>query len=71
VVYKSALYFSGNDGSSGWEPWKYDGSSVALVKDINPGAGDSNPGQFAVYNGKLYFQASDGSSGAELWALTY
>jgi ELWxxDGT repeat protein len=69
VVYGSALYYSGNDGVAGWEPWSYDGAAVGLVKDINPGAGSSNPQQFAEYGGQLYFQADDGVTGAELWRL--
>jgi ELWxxDGT repeat protein len=71
VVYGSALYYSGNDGVAGWEPWSYDGAAVGLVKDINPGAGSSNPQQFAEYGGRLYFQADDGVAGAELWRLYF
>ncbi len=42
-----------------------------MVKDINPGHGDSDPSWFTVVNGVLYFSASDGttssSHGTELW----
>jgi hypothetical protein len=37
------------------------------VRDINPGAGSSDPATFAVHDGKLFFRASDGVIGAELW----
>jgi ELWxxDGT repeat protein len=41
----SSLFFNANDGSNGYELWKTDGTSAGtvLVKDINPGAGSSNP----------------------------
>lgn len=43
--------------------------TVELVKDINPGSGNSS--QFlaykTVYNDKLYFSADDGTHGLELW----
>ena len=50
-----------------------------MVKDINPGAGDSNPFGILLnnstnyvytlnqFNGKLYFRANDGVHGTELW----
>lgn len=39
------LFFWADDGSSGWELWKSDGteSGTLMVKDINPGSGDSIP----------------------------
>ncbi|SEG01169.1 Por secretion system C-terminal sorting domain-containing protein [Halpernia humi] len=42
-------------------------SQVTLVKDINPGTSNSNPGLTIEYNGSLYFKASDGTNGTELW----
>ena len=41
--------------------------SAQLVKDINPGSGDSEPGGFTAFNGSLYFSADDGTHGYELW----
>ena len=40
---------------------------ATLVRDINPGAGDSLPSSLANGGGTLYFQANDASTGAELW----
>ncbi|MES2774627.1 MAG: ELWxxDGT repeat protein [Bacteroidota bacterium] len=40
---------------------------VSLVKDINPGATGSNPGNLTFCNDKLYFTANDGTAGTELW----
>ncbi|MGJ5642397.1 T9SS type A sorting domain-containing protein [Formosa sp. S-31] len=52
-------------------------AQISLVKDINPGTGDSKPGVngFFKFNNKLYFQANDSSGentggekyGSELW----
>jgi hypothetical protein len=30
-----------------------------MLKDINPGSGDSDPEDFVIYNNKLYFGAGD------------
>lgn len=41
--------------------------SLSVVADINPGAGDSVPGQFVELPGRLMFGADDGVFGRELW----
>ena len=41
--------------------------TTTLVKDINPGTGDSSPYGFTALGGYLYFQADDGTNGYELW----
>ncbi|MCS7015330.1 MAG: hypothetical protein NZM42_04325 [Gemmatales bacterium] len=63
------LFFVANDGNSGFELWKSDGTSTGtqLVRDINPGALSSNPRWLTNVNGTLFFVATDGSSGYELW----
>ena len=65
----SSWYFRADSSTTGQELFSTDGTSATptLVKDINPGAGDSSIGQMIAYNGKLWFTASDGVSGAELW----
>ena len=42
-------------------------ATESLVRDINPGAGDSAPYNLANLGGTLYFNATDPAHGAELW----
>ncbi len=59
------LYFRANDGSSGSELWKSDGTSAGtvLVRDIQSGANSGSPSYLSNVNGTLYFQATDGTNG--------
>ncbi len=61
------LYFKANDGNSGYELYKSDGTTngTVMVKDINSN-GDSYPEKLTNINGVLYFIADDGS-GKSLW----
>lgn len=63
------LYFRSNDGVTGYELWKSNGTEAGTVrvKDIFTGTGDSNPTRPIDNNGTLYFRANDGLSGNELW----
>ena len=73
--FDGALYFLANDGASGQELWRSDGTEngTVLVKDINPGAttGVRSIAAFASFfaelDGTLYFAANDGIDGGELW----
>ena len=58
TVFNGALYFKADDGSTGSELWKTDGTAAGtvMVKDINSGAGDSYPSYLTVFNGALYFR---------------
>jgi ELWxxDGT repeat protein len=63
------LYFSADDGASGYELWKSDGTAAGTVrvKDISAGASSSTPFYLTNVGGTLYFSANDGVSGNELW----
>ena len=57
VVFNDVLYFAADDGVHGRELWSYDGRTVSLVLDINPGPYGSGVSELTVFNGKLFFSA--------------
>lgn len=68
TAFNGELYFHANDGVTGFELWKTDGTAdgTVLVKDINMASGaGSLPTDFTVFNGALYFHA--GEAGRQLW----
>jgi ELWxxDGT repeat protein len=71
VAMGGRLYFSasGEDGSSGEELWRSDGSrrGTLRVKELRPGAEGSSPSGLAVLGRRLFFAADDGAHGRELW----
>jgi ELWxxDGT repeat protein len=63
------VYFAANDGQSGVELWRSDGTVTGTYRlsDIAPGAASSNPGELTVVGSMLFFTANDGTTGVELW----
>jgi ELWxxDGT repeat protein len=63
------LFFVANDGASGIELWKSDGTEAGTmrVKDIWPGTRGSELFSLSNVSGTLYFSANDGVHGEELW----
>jgi ELWxxDGT repeat protein len=63
------LVFTANDGSTGVELWKSDGTKngTVLVKDIVSGINGSSPSNLTNVNGTLFFTADNGKNGIELW----
>lgn len=65
------LFFHADDGLSGYELWKSDGTAAGtvLVKDIMPGPESSGlrASKLIAYKDEVYFAADDGLSGVELW----
>lgn len=58
------LYFAANDGVTGMELWRTDGSvsGTYLVDDLASGSASSNPCSLIVFKGELLFSAQVGSS---------
>jgi len=63
------LYFVADDGVSGAELWRSDGtaSGTFRVRDINPGVQGSDASFLTPVGNTLYFQAYDATNGTELW----
>ncbi len=70
VLGDSVVFRADDAGANGFELWVTKGTpaTTALVKDINPGAGNSFPQHFTAYDGGLLFQATTVADGTELWA---
>jgi len=69
TVWNNKIIFSAVGADIGREVYITDGTSAGtvLVKDINVGTGNSDPGQFRPAGSIAYFTANDGSSGSVLW----
>jgi len=68
VALGNIVYFSANDGSSGSELWRSDGTAAGtyMVKDIQPGSAGSAPIRLSVLGNQVLFFANDGTHGDEL-----
>lgn len=66
--YNGYIFFIANNGSSGTELWKTDGTSAGtnLVKNINPGATDGANGSYLYTESGLVFGGDDGT-GMQPW----
>ena len=71
INFDGTLFFQANDGTTGYELWKSDGTAegTVMVKDTYPGANVpwSEPDDFVVVNGTLFFGAANTTSGRKLW----
>jgi ELWxxDGT repeat protein len=69
------LYFSADDGSSGYELWVSDGTAAGTVRlsDLNPGIPSSLPAGIVSTSATVcrlaFFSATLAVTGRELWAL--
>ena len=77
TAFNGSILFSAYTLATGYELWKYDGTKVSLVGDINPTAddvgfgvmegNDSLPTWLTPYKGDIYFSAYEPKRGDELW----
>lgn len=61
------LYFAHSSAAEGVELWQYDGTTASLVRDINPGTGNSMPRHITELNGDIIFQASPDGANNKLY----
>jgi uncharacterized repeat protein (TIGR01451 family) len=63
------VFFMADDGGSGLEPWRSDGTAAgtALVADMNPGPATSDPDWITALGDRILFVATEPATGRELW----
>ncbi|MCP6313195.1 hypothetical protein NL444_27375, partial [Klebsiella pneumoniae] len=61
------LLFTANDGSSGLELWRTDGTEAGTrrVADLQAGGADSLPNAMVAFGNRVVFSADDGRHGFE------
>jgi ELWxxDGT repeat protein len=63
------LLFPGDDGLTGSEPWRTDGTAAgtSLIKDLDAGIYSSFPGEFTKSGGTVFFRSDLGTARQKLW----
>jgi ELWxxDGT repeat protein len=71
TFFESEFYFAADDGESGLELWKTDGTpgSVTRVADLYPGGNHGLPSFLTVFNGALFFAGSSPAGHGQLWKI--
>lgn len=71
IVHEDKMYFTANNGSTGYELWVTDGTTAGtqIVYDLNPGNSKSDPSNYQLIGDFLYFFATTQATGTELWKL--
>lgn len=65
------FWFAANDGTTGVEPWRSDGTEAGTKRagDVVPGALGSMPYNWSAVGNRMYFSAMVMPYGRELWTL--
>jgi ELWxxDGT repeat protein len=65
------IYFAADDGTSGRELWRSDGTELGTYRlvDMFPGSAAGNPTDLTIVGDRLYFVANDGVEPRSLWYL--
>lgn len=63
TTWNNTLYFTANDGSTGVQLWRSDGTTNTRITNTS----GFNPSNLIVFNNKLYFTATNSTFGTELW----
>ena len=63
------LYFAADDGRTGVEVWRSDGTpgGTAVLPEVNPGPGDASPAGLFAIGKTLYFTTTYGTGTPALW----
>ena len=69
AVLDGTFIFRANDGTTGTELWRSDGSEAGtfLVRDIVPGPAGSDPRSFVTAGGLVFFKAVGATGALSLW----
>jgi ELWxxDGT repeat protein len=62
-----AYYGQATGPNSATEPWRTNGTTTEIVKEVRPGIEGSGPFDFIATDNRAYFSADDGTHGRELW----
>jgi len=65
TLLNSSVYFSANDGSTGYALWKY--STTLFTTTKVSGTENFSPAYLTAIGSYIYFKANDGINGDELW----
>lgn len=59
------MLFNADDGATGYEPYKTDGSTISLVQNLDSSSSNSSPSGFFAFSGATVFKAN-----SQLWKIT-
>ncbi|MEM6777462.1 MAG: ELWxxDGT repeat protein, partial [Planctomycetota bacterium] len=67
TVLGNEIIFTADDGTTGRELWKTDGTIATRIADIRTNSSGSSPSLLTQVGNNVFFRANDGFNGTELW----